>query len=339
MAKEILQIRNVGLTPINVDNAEWDLDPSVVTGIVNVRFNFGRVVSYSGFRDLTQSNIPAQLRWMLYTGGNDDFILSCGDAVLAFDGSNWDDIGIPAAYNGVDIDSWSGGLLGTVPVINASGTFPQYWPDNNTAVALEYLPWDGVNTWEDVGNSCRILRTYKQFCIAMDMQEGANEFPDVVRWSNPADAGDVPASWDETDPSNLAGRNVLSGNLGAVIDGMQLRDTFVIYRERGITVMDFVGGQFVFNFRNFTSTFQLAGTNCIAEVEGKHFYLTANDIVVNDGNNITSVLQNRARSFLLAFADVTDMKNAYIIKNDDAKELLFCICFSGPDISKCCSHI
>ena len=104
----------------------------------------------------------------------------------------------------------------------------------------------------------------------MDMQEGANEFPDVVRWSNAAEAGEVPDSWDETNPANLAGRNVLSGNLGRVIDGLQLRDTFVIYRERGITVMDFVGGTFVFNFRNFTSTYTLLGLNCIVEAEGMY---------------------------------------------------------------------
>lgn len=329
---EVLNIRNSAFTPINIDNGEWDLAPNVITQGNNVRFNFGRIWSYQGYRDYATSNINSDQYWMLYVDDSQDYIMTLGEGVAVFDGANWFDIGMaPPAYDSVIEDQWSGGLLGGIAIVSAPGTFPQYWPDSDTGNTLEYLPWDGVQTWEDVGNTCRILRTFKQFAIAMDIQEGVLESPDVVLWSNPAESRSVPDSWDFTNPANLAGRNVLSGNLGRVIDGQELRDTFVIYRERGLTVMDFVGGTFVFNFRNLTSTYTLAGLNCIVEAEGVHYFLTSNDICIFDGNSIQSIAQNEVRSALIFFFDANRPDAAFVVKNDDAKEILFCIPTPGNE--------
>ena len=51
---------------------------------------------------------------------------------------------------------------------------------------MEPLWWHiGEETWDDKGNSCRILRSaHKNFLFALGMQEGPDEYRDKVWWSH-----------------------------------------------------------------------------------------------------------------------------------------------------------
>jgi len=89
------------------------------------------------------------------------------------------------------------------------------------------------------------MRSHKQFLFALGLNEGGTIIPDGVRWSSPADITGIPETWDELDTTNFAGITTLGGDGGNIIDGVSLRDSFVVYRESGITVFDYVGGQFV----------------------------------------------------------------------------------------------
>ena len=85
------------------------------------------------------------------------------------------------------------------------------------------------------------------------MVEGANSFPNRVRFSNIVQANAIPDSWDETDVTKSAGFNDLVQMQTAIVDGLELGTNFIVYSASEVMVMEFVGGQFLFNFRKLFS--------------------------------------------------------------------------------------
>jgi hypothetical protein len=152
------------------------------------------------------------------------------------------------------------------------------------------------------------------------------EVPDGVRWSSPADIGGVPETWDETDQYNVAGFTQLGGDGGSIIDGLALRDAFIIYRERGISVMDYVpGSPYVFRIRHQSTTYGLACKDAVIEVEGVHLFIADGDIMMNDGNKTQSIINNRIRKDFISDFSAGDFHRSFVIKNSVADEAWFCI--------------
>jgi hypothetical protein len=250
--------------------------------------------------------------------------LLAGTKVFAYE-SAWNNISSALSYS-VDVSKWTGCMLSDIPVLNNPDWYPEYWAPQISTQVLLPLMWDAVDTWQIAGYRSDVIRSHKQFLIAMGMYEpGSNYYPDVVRWSDAADVGGLPPSWDETVPTNLAGKVSLGGELGHIIDGLSLRDSFIIYRERGVTVMDYVGGTFVWRFRHMMSSSGLLNKNCVVEVDGLHYYLSDGDILINDGSNIKSLIHNKIRRRLLAKVNENTAGNSYVLSNDSFKEIWFCV--------------
>src|SRR3546814_15319645 len=72
---------------------------------------------------------------------------------------------------------------------------------------------------------------YKDFLIALNVTKGATNYPTMVKWSDLTGFGAVPASWDHTSPSNSAGENIINEMKVEIIDGLSLRDSFIIYAK------------------------------------------------------------------------------------------------------------
>ena len=95
------------------------------------------------------------------------------------------------------------------------------------------------------------------------MEEGATSFPTRVRWSNIATANSVPDSWDATDTTKSAGFNDIVSMKTALVDGAALGTNFILYSSDSIYLMEFVGGTFIFNFRQLFVVAGLISQNCV----------------------------------------------------------------------------
>ncbi|RLC99050.1 MAG: hypothetical protein DRI46_10165, partial [Chloroflexi bacterium] len=284
---KLLEIRDFASAGINSDILAWDLPPQFLTEMRNVRIFRNSLSPFGGvvvWKQLPVFN-PGMIMHVGATSGT--FWIIAGDTkVYAFDGETFYDITRVGFLNVPNQDLWTDSMLSRIPVINNPGDYPQYWSPQSGATPLTILPWDATNTWEDVGQSCGIMRSHKQFLFALKVQPtgGVGEqIVDGVRWSSPADINGVPESWDELDTTNVAGLTTLGGDGGEIIDGLSLRDAFVVYRERSISVFDYVGGVFVWQIRHMSTTVGLLASYCIAEVKGKHYFIGDGDILVNDG--------------------------------------------------------
>jgi hypothetical protein len=183
----------------------------------------------------------------------------------------------------------------------------------------------------------RIIRPFKNFLIALDYTNGASaRFPHRVKWSHSADPGTIPTSWDETDPTLDAGEFDLTDVArGFIIDGKQLGDIFVIYKQASIWAMQFIGGAFIFRSVGLVGEIGAFSKHCITEVGAqglpRHFVFTGDDIVLFDGRMAESVLSKRNRKWLLDNLSSTKLNRAFCQTNFSARQCWFCFPTEGFD--------
>lgn len=332
--KKILKNYQIASKGLNTDLLPWDLPMEFVTNLSNIRIVDNKLTPFGGsnkWADLPVDFVPG---FLMASGSlSTKFWLIAGaDAVYAFDGSTFFDISSAVGYAGINNeDLWQGCLLANIPIINNEGIHPEYWPQQSGGIPLEPLPWDATNTWDDVNESAKIIRSHRQFLFALDLQSGGEEIGDGVRWSAPADIGGLPPTWDPFDTTNVAGITNLGGAGGRIIDGRSMRDAFVVYRENGVSVFDFAGGQFVWKVRHLTDTGGLISPDSLVEVKGRHYYMGDGDVIVNDGNTVKSILHSRIRKRFLASFSAETYLNSYAVKSNVNSEVWFCVPEAGED--------
>lgn len=330
---KFLQINDFAKAGLNSDMMPWDLPPSFLTDMKNVRISRGKLTPFGGSQDWVDLPVGFTPGSIMHVGSlSSDFWLILGsDSAYVWDSSSLTDI-TGATYPGnMDEDDWTSCMISRIPVVNNPAHYPEYWAPQEVGTNLTVLPWDATDSWETAGESCRIMRSHKQFLFAMDINTGGEEIADGVRWSAPADIGSIPATWDHLDTTNVAGLTFLGGSGGGIVDGVSLRDAFCIYRERGITVFDYVGGQFVWQVRHLSDTIGLVGANCVVEVKGSHYFIGNGDVFVNDGTTVESIMHNRIRKRFMDDLDPEHYANSYVVKNVAASEVWFCIPSGGSE--------
>jgi len=326
---EILHLNNIGFQGLSLDLAPWSLPPEFITNGQNFRIYAGSIQNTGG--EVLWSTAPFAFNpgHVFHVGStSQDFWLVAGrDRIYAFDGTTWSNITSTAGYSGLGTDDellWSTCMLGQIPIINNPQHAPEYWSPVSAGQILQPLDFDSVDDWSTKGFTAKIMRSHRNFLFALNLAEGATEFPDSYRWSHPADINGLPATWDETDEAFLAGKAALGGDGGVIIDGLSLRDAFCIYSESAIDILDFTSDEFVWRRRELSSTAGLLSTNAVVEIKGVHFLLSAGDIIRNDGNKIESIAHNRIQTNLLNI-DATNYTRSYAIRKDNKKEIWFCV--------------
>ena len=224
------------------------------------------------------------------------------NGIKAFDGTSTRDIDERLTWPGTltDPEKWSSCQIGAMMFMNHPGWFPVYWEDRDGAVEFaEMLDWSPGVKWSDVNYSTHCIRSHKNFLFALGMDEGGDVFHDKVRWSHPAEPNGIPYTWatPDEDPASIAGY-VSLGRGGAIVGGHSLRDSFVIYSDEAINILDYVGDAFGWRRRTVSDSAGLIGKEAVKEIKGKHYFISRDDILVFDGNGIQSLLHNKLRSRL-----------------------------------------
>lgn len=331
---EILHLNNIGLKGLSIDPKPWSLPPEFITFGNNFRIFAGSIESSGG--EVLWSQAPAAFNpgHIFHVGSTSgDFWIVLGrNAVYAFDGNTWSNITSTAGYASLALDDellWTVCMIGQIAVVNNPQHTPEYWSPVSAGQILQPLQFDAGNTWDAKGFTAKVFRSHRNFLFALNLEEGGTEFPDSYRWSHPADINGLPVTWDETNTAFLAGKAALGGDGGIIIDGLSLRDAFAIYSESSIDILDFSNDEFVWRRRELSSTSGLLSRNAITEVKGIHFLLSEGDIIRNDGNKIESIIHNRISSDFSSRIDADNYNRSYVIRNNERKEIWFCIPESG----------
>jgi hypothetical protein len=276
------------LSPYELPNEVWSAGNNV-----NFRnFRTNREVGYSQvFPDLDiqplfalASNISSVTNW--FYGST--------TAIYKTNGTTQSDVtNVSGAYTGSFTKGWTGDVFNGVAVMNNATEAPQFY-DTATSKMVNLTGWPTNYT-------AAAVRPFKNYLIALNITDDTGEnIPSLVRWSNGAPVGAVPADWDNTNPASQAGENSLADTGGVLIDGRALNNTFMIYKSDSVWGMQLIGGTLTFSFRKIFSDQGALSSDCITEFSGKHFVITPSDVYVHDGTTKQSILNNKVRGQLFS---------------------------------------
>ena len=329
----LLTVTSVGSVGIISDTDPLLLPPNAWTGGRNVRFANDAVEKMPGELSVATPSVTPYITLPVIKGGTAYWVYAGLAKAYSWDGSNHvnitrQDEGEDVDYTGTAANHWNGGVFNNILVLNNGVDAPQMW----TGTKLEALDWDSGNTWEDKSYTAGSIRPYKNFLVALNWSDGAANYPQSVYWSNQADPNAVPSDWDFADPANEAGIYELAATQGVIIDGEQLRDSFIIYKEDAIHQMAYTGGQFVMAFKDVSRTTGVLAQRCSKEFYGKHFVLAQDDIIVHDGQNVESVASRRVRRTIFANIDAANYRSAFVARNLSKEELWVCYPETGQTL-------
>jgi len=327
---KILALNNIGHKGLNSDMEPWELPPEFITQGVNFRVRNGALAPFSG-SNLIIDAIPGGVNagWLMnvLTASGNYWVVGTRDALWATEGTQW--VNITAAPYGFTQGAefnWTGCMLGQYFVSANRAGFPEYWVSAIEQAALKPLPFDANRSWEDVGLGCAVMRSHKNFLIAMNLK-GSEDSPGGYRISTAADIDALPFTWDEGDRSAIAVRAQIGSDSGEILDGLTLRDNFIIYSEDAINVLTYnANSEFYWTRRELSTTKGLLGLNCVVDIEGNHYFITRDaDIVMFDGIHVTSILYNRLAKRLLANINTDESSSSFAVVNHRMKEVWFCV--------------
>lgn len=344
MASTTLPVRNLGSVGVITDVNPYNLPLAGFTAANNVRFDEGKIKRSVVFRTVYDNlenqgggNVAAHnARGCLGVVPNTGFdsVITVSDHFHIFEYAN----GTVTNRSGstlsrLAIDSpFTMCVLADVAYINRPDSEPVYRLPSGTIFA--YLPNWNTN-WR-----CHALRPYGDFLVAMNMIEGANTYPNRVRFSDLVSANSVPTTWDELDTTASAGFNDLVQMQTPIKDGAELGTNFIIYSSTEVMLMEFTGGSFIFNFRKLFSDDGVINQNCIVEADGKHFVFGNTDIYVHDGNTKQSIADEKVRQRIYSTLNIKNADRCFALQNKQLSEIYFCY-QSGdslvgfPDTDRC----
>lgn len=329
----IITLRDVGKYGVGKDTRPHTLPPGAWSRSQNIRFR-DRLAGNIGGHERIFSVPRITPLWLLYakTPASSHFIYPGLTKIYQWDGLSHKNItrqtaGVDVDYAASEVIGWNGGMLNGIAILNNGVDLPQSWnPYTPAARAVNLANWPTTDR-------ARVIRPHKAFLIALNLTKSGTEFPYLVKWSDAADPGFVPGSWDETDPTTLAGENPLAEGGDFIVDGLDLRDTFIIYKESSVWLMQFVGGQFVFRFQKLFDDFGLLSQECVREFKSRHFVVSNDDIIIHDGNQWESIGKEKVRRNL--FNNINPEQISKVFVQADYKNTEMWICYPESGVTYC----
>jgi hypothetical protein len=328
---EINDLARVG--QIN-DIAPYMLPPEAWTLAENIRYEKGAPRVLDGWEQVfgTPGGAPhfalpvkgTAATWWLYVSLTNGYV---------YNGSTHTDVTRTVGgttYSASLTENWNGFVFGGIPILNNGIDLPQMW----FGAYATSLKLTNLANWPSTMRAA-IMRNFGSYLIAFNITDtatptaadGSHIYPHLVHWSNPAEPGTVPTSWDYADPNVESGRNDLPDtNSGFILEAKQLGSTMYIYKERSIWKMNFIGGQFIFRFDTFLEDVGILAPRCVCmDITGtKHVVVTQDDIITHNGNAPESILTDRQRVTLFTALNRDAAQTSFIFNNKAKDEIWFC---------------
>lgn len=324
----VVTIPNAGRAGVLKDLSEHELPIDCWTDARNMRFLDGSAQKFYGHGAVYGSPVVVPYHVVPLTIGNARYWLYAGEKKIyatTVAGGAAAHTNLTRQIAGVDVDytgtpnQWTSTVLSGIPILNAGNVTdpPQQW---NLDLGTRFKVLDNwpANTY------CKSIRAFKNILVALNVTKGSQNYPYMVKFSSPADPGGVPPSWDHTDPTKQAGEFDLATGGDPIIDGLELRNSLMVYKEQSVWRLDYIGGQFILGSQKVFGMSGAMNRNCIVEVDGWHFVLTGSDVVVHDGQTATSVLDKVARRTLFQDMDTAYNDRAFVFKNPFLNEVYVC---------------
>ena len=245
-------------------------------------------------------------------------------SIYAATGSIQADVSRTGGYSTVVGDGWTGGVLKGVSIVTNGSDAPQSWIPT-TALDTKYgdllYDYSSSTSWADAEVRAQVIRVHGDYAIALDTTEAGIRNYRRVWWSHPSGPLEEPKTWDYSKPAFDAGFTDLDETDARILDGAHLRDSFIIYKEDSVYSMTFVPDNRIFVFKRLFSSFGAIARHCIVPFYNQHIVLTHEDLLLHDGVQVKSVLNNRYVRWLAANLDPDYASRSFLARNLAKKEI------------------
>lgn len=344
-----LPLRDLGAVGVVSDANPYTLPPNAFSKAVNVVFDENRVQRAPLFKQV----FPTVRSLLSYTDSSGTFDAQTGsyDAaegnpssaarfVSSYADPSFGETVFVCDNDGVVRSYPNGGLAFVTP---PSGTITNEEPWTHAQVAgLSYLARKGMrpyvrNVKTDTAysliagdwvttHSAAVVRSYLDYVLMLNVTKGTVEFPTMVKWSNPVEYSSAVGSvnWDPSNPAFVAGENILGEMTSGIRDGCILGTNFILYAQDQVWLMEYTGSSFVFNFRRLFPNGGIFNTNCVVEVEGKHFVFGEDDLYVHDGVSKQSLADGKVRRAVFNALNRSKRAAAFVMHDSVSNLVYFC---------------
>ena len=327
----LVRVDNVGEIGIIRDLSPYEIPPEAWTDGNNVRFFNNKVFKILGHSSAFVPSIPPY-HLLSVRAATENFWAYAGLAkVFATDQTVHNNItrqtaSVDVDYAATEDTKWNGGVLNGIPILNNGFDEPQMWNPPALATRLQLL--SGWSTWPGgVSTRAKVIRpAFRFFLVALNITESGTNFPQVLAWSNPADPGAVPTSWNYSDPAQDTGRTPIADTNGTLLDLVMMGGRAgIVYKSDSAYLMQLVGGQSVFSIDVLQGLERigLLGTDCVKSFPGWHFMVTQDDVIIHNTREIKSVINSRVRNSLFDALDPTNRGRSFVVPNYKMREMWF----------------
>jgi len=310
----LIRIDNVGQHGIIRDVPDYELPPNAWSDGKNIEASEGKIIKRKGSAITFSSPAvapyyvyPVEAPWAyywIYAGLNKVYVVQ---NLYHHNITRESSPGVLEEYNASEQWGWTATNLNGVIVLNNGVDAPQYWSwPTASDIKLQNLP-----NWP-TNYRARNMRAFKNYLIALDIYKAGTQYPHMVKWSDVTSSGSVPGSWDESDTTGDAGENELTEGGGALIEQLQLRDMNILYRSDSTWAMQYIGGNAIWRFYRLFLNSGIMSQRCVKEFFNKHLVFSNDDVIVHDGQNIQSVIDNKMRKWLFNNIDTSNYDRSFV---------------------------
>lgn len=326
----IIKLRNLGSAGLNSDLAPESLNPLAFTSAKNMSFYNQMPQKAKGYVSGAFGTMPIVPYGILPAQGPTDYtwvVMGLAKVYAYYNGNLVDITRTASDYTASIFIPWTGAWVNGVTLLNNGVNVPQFISTIDGVAKLADL-----TNWQ-AGVTCRCLRAFKNFVIALDVTKSGTRYPTLFKWSHPADPGGIPPSWDETDASFLAGEFPLSSTPGRNIDGLMLKNSFIVYKSDGIIAVRETGDNDVFRFDSISTKFGVPAVNCVTEFQpGMHAFISqTGDLMINNGQAVQSIATNRVRKLVQGVVENNQLDRSYCFTDVRNTEVVFCFATEGAE--------
>lgn len=201
---------------------------------------------------------------------------------------------------------------------------------------------------------CERVRAFNNRLFALNMRESnasgvTTHYPLRLRWSNFANENKAPTLWDdyaydrlttsdlsanivgqtEALENGYAGYIDLADSNGSLIDVLPLKDYLFVYTEFETYIGSPTNNTYQpLMFKKLFNDSGILAPECVVEVEGGHFVVTQNDVILHNGASKKSIASNRVKNLLINEVCLVNPLATRVHLHQDKKEVW--VLYVGP---------
>lgn len=268
-------------------------------------------------------------------------------------------------YNAYEARPWYHAIISNCAVATTYDEIPQIKVFNQEM--FQDLPgWGDQTVVDDNGNAsvhkynwkCERVRAFNNRLFALNMREAnasgvVTHYPLRLRWSNFAKENAAPTLWDdlaynrdtnsdlaagitgqvEALEDGYAGYIDLADSNGNLMEMLPLKDYLFVYTE----FETYVGSPTMNSYqplmwKKLFNDSGILAPECVCEVEGGHFVVTQNDIILHNGTSKKSLASNRVKDKIINEVCQVNPLATKVHLHQDKKEVW--ILYVGPGQEK-----